>query len=79
MFYEKLDNKELEIVKRISKITMNDYEISGNFIPQKSLKYLAFDMLEAYGVKDEELENYKEFVKENYKPKTSEEIYGFID
>ena len=79
MFYEKLDKEELEIIKNISKLTMTDYEIIGDFIPVDSWKNLAEDLLYEFDKLQEEFDDYKEFVKDNYKQKTDEEIYGFID
>lgn len=79
MFYEKLDKEELEIIKNISKLTMTDYEITGDFIPVDSWKDLAEDLLYEFDKLQEEFEDYKEFVKDNYKQKTNEEIYGGIE
>lgn len=79
MFYEKLDKEELEIIKNISKLTMTDYEITGDFIPVDSWKNLAEDLLYEFDKLQEEFEDYKEFVKDNYKQKTNEEIYGGIE
>lgn len=79
MFYEKLDKEEVELVKDIAKLTMTDYEISGDFIPADSWKILAKDLLYEFDKLQEEFEDYKEFVKDNYKQKTNEEIYGGIE
>ena len=79
MFYEKLDKEELEIIKNISKLTMTNYEIIGDFIPVDSWKNLAEDLLYEFDKLQEEFEDYKEFVKDNYKQKTNEEIYGGIN
>ena len=79
MFYEKLDKEELEMIKDISKLTMTDYEISGDFIPADSWKILAEDLMYEFDKLKEEFEDYKEFVKDNYKQKTDEEIYGGIN
>lgn len=79
MFYEKLDKEELEIIKNISKLTMTDYGIFGDFIPVDSWKNLAEDLLYEFDKLQEEFEDYKEFVKDNYKQKTNEEIYGGIE
>ena len=79
MFYEKLDKEELEMIKNISKLTMTNYEIIGDFIPVDSWKNLAEDLLYEFDKLQEEFEDYKEFVKDNYKQKTNEEIYGGIN
>ena len=79
MFYEKLDKEELEMIKNISKLTMTNYEIIGDFIPVDSWKSLAEDLMYEFDKLKEEFDDYKEFIKDNYKQKTNEEIYGFID
>lgn len=79
MFYEKLGKEELEMIKNISKLTMTNYEIIGDFIPVDSWKNLAEDLLYEFDKLQEEFEDYKEFVKDNYKQKTNEEIYGGIE
>ena len=79
MFYEKLGKEELEMIKNISKLTMTNYEITGDFIPVDSWKSLAEDLLYEFDKLQEEFEDYKEFVKDNYKQKTNEEIYGGIE
>lgn len=79
MFYEKLGKEELEMIKNISKLTMTNYEITGDFIPVDSWKSLAEDLLYELDKLQEEFDDYKEFVKDNYKQKTNEEIYGGIN
>lgn len=79
MFYEKLDKEELEIIKNISILTVTDYGISGDFIPVDSWKNLAEDLLYEFDKLQEEFEDYKEFIKDNYKQKTNKEIYGGIN
>lgn len=79
MFYEKLDKEELEMIKNISKLTMTNYEIIGDFIPVDSWKILAEDLMYEFDKLKEEFDDYKEFVKDNYKQKTNEEIYGGIE
>lgn len=79
MFYEKLSKDELEMVNNISKLTMTDYEITGDFIPVDSWKNLAEDLLYKLDKLQEEFEDYKEFIKDNYKQKTNKEIYGGIN
>lgn len=79
MFYEKLDKEELEMIKNISKITMTDYGLTGDFIPVDSWKNLTEDLLYKLDKLQEEFEDYKEFIKDNYKQKTNKEIYGGIN
>ena len=76
MYYKYLDDEHLEIIKKIQEITMHDYELKGNFIPQNSLWLMVEDLLCELDNKEEKLENYKQYVADNYKQLTDEEIYG---
>ena len=68
MFY-KLENDEFEKIKEVEKITYSDYEVVGNFIPVESLLYALIDMLGEYHNKEEELEDLKQNIEDNYKPR----------
>ena len=76
MYYKYLDDEHLEIIKKIQEITMHDYELKGNFIPQNSLWLMVEDLLCELDNKEEKLENYKQYVSDNYRQLTDEEIYG---
>lgn len=76
MYYKYLDDEHLEIIKKIQEITMHDYELKGNFIPQNSLWLMVEDLLCELDNKEEKLANYKQYVADNYKQLNDEEIYG---
>ena len=76
MYYKYLDDEYLEIIKKIQEITMHDYELKGNFIPQNSLWLMVEDLLCELDNKEEELENYKQYVADNFRQLNDEEIYG---
>lgn len=76
MYYKYLDDEHLEIIKKIQEITMHDYELKGNFIPQNSLWLMVEDLLCELDNKEEKLENYKQYVSDNYRQLNDEEIYG---
>lgn len=76
MYYKYLDDEHLEIIKKIQEITMHDYELKGNFIPQNSLWLMVEDLLCELDNKEEKLENYKQYVSDNFRQLTDEEIYG---
>ncbi len=76
MYYKYLDDEHLEIIKKIQEITMHDYELKGNFIPQNSLWLMVEDLLCELDNKEEKLENYKQYVADNYRQLNDEEIYG---
>ena len=79
MFYEKLDKEELEMIKNISKLTMTNYEITGDFIPVDSWKSLAEDLLYELDKLQEEFDDYKEFVKDNYIPRPMSDYTGDLE
>lgn len=76
MYYKYLDDEHLEMIKKIQEITMHDYELKGNFIPQNSLWLMVEDLLCELDNKEEKLENYKQYVSDNYRQLNDEEIYG---
>ena len=75
MYYKYLDDDHLEIIKTIQERTMHDYELKGNFIPQNSLWLMVEDLLCELDNKEEKLENYKQYVSDNFRQLTDEEIY----
>lgn len=75
MYYKYLDDEHLEMIKKIQEITMHDYELKGNFIPQNSLWLMVEDLLCELDNKEEKLENYKQYVSDNFRQLTDEEIY----
>ena len=76
MNFYKLNSNEFEDVKKIEKITVSYYELLGDFISTECLANIARDMLIEYENLKEEFKNYKQFVKDNYKQLTDEELVG---
>lgn len=76
MYYKYLDDEQLETINKIQERTMHDYELKGNFIPQNSLWLMVEDLLCELDNKEEKLENYKQYVADNYRQLNDEEIYG---
>jgi translation initiation factor 6 (eIF-6) len=60
---------ELNRVKEVSKITITDYEVQGNFISGDTLLAALEDLLVSYHAKEEELENLQQEISENYELK----------
>ena len=73
--YLKLDKKDLEIVKKVSDITNTDYELEGNMFPENSIIIAFEDLIERYGHLEEELEDLKQDLHDNYRPISLEEMY----
>ena len=74
MYYKYLNDEQLETIKKIQEITMHDYELKGNFVPQNSLWWMVEDLLCELDNKEEKLENYKQYVADNYRQLNDEEI-----
>jgi hypothetical protein len=69
-----LTDTELEKINEISKITITDYEVQGNFISGDTLLAALEDLLAFYHFKEEELEDLHKEISENYELKR--DIYG---
>lgn len=74
MFYEKLNNEELEDIKILEKETGSDYGINGMFVPLESWRKIAKDrkilietLEEELEEKEKEFDSFKQNVEDNYK------------
>jgi len=71
-----LSESNREWLEHAQKITDTDYEIGNdNYISVDNLINVIIDLVTEYERLDEKYQNYKEFVKDNYKQKTLEESY----
>lgn len=61
--YLKLNDNELEVVKEISKLTMTDYELESDMLPEDSFVVMLEDLLCKYHRIEEEFKDYKEKVE----------------
>lgn len=62
--YIKLDEKEIEKIKKASDITMSDYELEGDFIPVDSLICCIENLLVEVGVLQEKVEDLNQEMRE---------------
>jgi hypothetical protein len=65
--YIEVSNKEMERFKEISDITLGDYEFKGNFVPVVSLLAMIDDLLLELHNKEEQIEDIKQDIQDNYK------------
>ena len=79
MFYEKLDKEELEMKKNISKITMINYGLTGDFFPNESWKILAMDLLLEIDRLEEKLEDCEQDKEDNYIPRPMSDYTGDLE
>jgi hypothetical protein len=77
--YYRLDNNEFERINRVSKITLTDYELKGNFIPVESMMAAIEDLLIEIDNLEEERKNREQDIEDNYRLYTREELYGVSD
>lgn len=77
--YYKLDNDELEKINRVSKITCDDYELLGNFIPVEKMVSVIEDLLIEIDRLEEERKDREQEIEDNYKPLTPAELYDVSD
>lgn len=78
-----INENNYDILDRVSKITMTDYDIRWfnaenieGYIECNSMFNMIEDLLCELEHKEEESENYKQYVADNYRQLTDEEIYG---
>ena len=79
--YMLLTDTELDRIKEVSKVTITDYEVQGNFISGDTLLAALEDLLLFYHAKEEELEDLHKEISENYKfvEKNMYEEYGISE
>ena len=75
--YYKLNDDELERMFKLSKITMTDYELIGNFAPVENLMAAIEDLLIELDKAEERIEQIERDRDENYKPISYEEEIGY--
>ena len=73
MIYQKLDENELEIIKRVSEKTFTDYELLGEFIPNESFMSIIKDLLFTVESLEEELDDSEKEKRDLYRPISREE------
>ena len=71
-----MDFRNFRIFEKIQEITMHDYELKGNFIPQNSLQLMVEDLLCEVEHFEEMIEEQKENIKDNYIPRPMSDYTG---
>jgi hypothetical protein len=70
-----LEEKQTELLKRISDKLGVDYEMKGNQIPCDSLFYMIEDLNIELDEQEEKYKNLVEDINDNYRPITPKEMY----
>lgn len=66
--YYKLTEDERASINKVMEITLTNYDAYNLFIPVESLMVALEDLLYEYHKKEEELEDLKKDVEDNYRP-----------
>lgn len=77
--YIEVSNKEMERFKEISDITVTDYKFKGNFVPVVSLLAMVEDLLLELHNKEEQIEDIKQDIQDNYRRISVSEQVGISD
>ena len=76
MISYRLNDKELELIKRAERITCSGYDIKGDMLDADMFIPIIEDLLYELDKLQEEYDDFKQNVKDNYKPITNKELYG---
>lgn len=77
--YYILNEDELERMYKVSKITMTDYDLIGNFAPVENLMAAIEDLLIELDKAEEKYKDLEEQLRENYRPISVAEQYGISE
>lgn len=64
--YYKLNQNEIDLIKKVEKVTITDYEIKNEFIPVSSMLSIIDDLLYEVNRLQEQVEDLEENIKYNY-------------
>ena len=73
-FYYKMSDDEKEIIKKVQKRTITEYDIQNDFINVQHIMYMVEDLLNEIDRLEEELEEEIQDRKDNYKRISYEEM-----
>ena len=72
--YYKLSDDEKEIIKKVQKRTITEYDIQNDFINVEHIMYMVEDLLNEIGRLEEELEEIIQERDDNYRPLSYSEM-----
>jgi hypothetical protein len=79
MTYKRLDEYEQDLIKRVQKRTITDYEVKGEFVPVDSFISMLEDLLMEIDRLEEEKEDIERDKQDNYRKVTVEEQIDYSD
>ena len=79
MTYKRLDEYERDLIKRVQKRTITDYEVKGEFVPVDSFTSMLEDLLMEIDRLEEEKEDIERDREDNYRRIPVEEQIGWSE
>lgn len=79
MTFQKLTSDEYEMIKKIERITLSDYELIGDFVPSESLMIIIEDLYVELEKEREKNADLRQDIKDNYRPISIAEQVGISD
>ena len=79
MTFQKLTSDEYEMIKKIERITLSDYELIGDFVPSESLMIIIEDLYVELENEREKNADLRQDIKDNYRPISIAEQVGISD
>lgn len=79
MTFQKLTSDEYEMIKKIERITLSDYELIGDFVPSESLMIIIEDLYVELEKERKKNADLRQDIKDNYRPISIAEQVGISD
>lgn len=73
-FYYKMSDDDKEIIKKVQKRTITEYDIQNDFVAVQDIMYMVEDLLNEVDRLEEELEEEIQYRQDNCRPLTPAEM-----
>lgn len=77
--FEKLNEQEIQIIKKAEEKTSTDYEIKGEYMPVESYLIIIEDLLNEIDCLEEKYNDLQQDLEDNYRPIPLDKLYGVSD
>ena len=75
--FQKLTSDEYELIKKIERVTLSDYELIGDFVPSDSLMIIIEDLYIELEKEREKNADLRQDREDNYRPISIAEQVGY--